>query len=123
MRQCDTERSGGFLIDYEFYPRSLLNWQISWLFTFENPSCVIADDAKRFGEASSVAKETACNSKLTKLINGGHRMTNRERCELLNMATEKWIGGYQKSPSLHFFQFCKCGLKLIFGTSVEYSHL
>ena len=50
-------------------------------------------------------------------------MTNRERCELLNMATEKWIGGYQKSPSLHLLQFCKCGLKLIFGTSVEYTHL
>ena len=71
MRHGYTERSGGFLIDYEFYRRSLLNWQISWFFTLVDPSGVIADDAKRLGEASSVAKETACNSKLTKLINGG----------------------------------------------------
>jgi hypothetical protein len=76
LRHGDTERFGGSLIDYEFYRSGLLNWQISWLFAFENPAGVIADDAKRLGEASSVAKETARNSEITKLIDGGNCMTN-----------------------------------------------
>jgi hypothetical protein len=42
----------------------------------DDAASVIADDAKRLGEASSVAKETARNSKITKLIDGGNCMTN-----------------------------------------------
>ncbi len=41
LRHGDTERLGGSLIDYEFYGSGLLNWQISWLFAFENPASVL----------------------------------------------------------------------------------
>jgi hypothetical protein len=72
----DTERLGGSLVDYQLHRRGLLNWQIRWLFAFEDAARVVADSPKTLGEAGPVTKKTACNSKLTKLIDGRDRVTN-----------------------------------------------
>src|SRR5436309_1895431 len=88
-RNGEAERLGSFQVDNQLNFRDLLDWQVGRLLARENPAGVDAGLPEGFRKTASVAHQTASRGELAKLIDSGYRVTDRQRAELFELATEE----------------------------------
>ena len=91
-RNVEAQHSGGVEIDDELELRGLLDRQVAGPLTFENPRGVDTDLAITIGNAGAVPHQPAGGSELALVIDGRHRVTYRQRGDLIAAADEERIG-------------------------------
>ena len=90
-RDIEAERLGGPQINHKFEVGRLHDWEVCRLSTVENLPGVDTDSTVRFGDAGSVASQTAGRGKATQLVDRGNGMACSERDELRLLTVEKRV--------------------------------
>src|SRR5262245_5512580 len=76
-RECETKRVGSFEVDDQLDFHRLLNRQVSWFGTVENPTCVDADLPIDIGKIDAIAHEPARSREPAVRINRWNGITRR----------------------------------------------
>src|SRR5438093_10356001 len=79
---ADIERLGSLEVDVQFDFGCLLNRQLGWLVTFQNPTNIDSDEAMSLRNARSVTHQASGSSELAQLVDRRHCVANRQRGEL-----------------------------------------
>src|SRR5215467_14337557 len=96
QRHGETKRLGSLQVDDKIEFSWLQNWKFGGLFTFKDPSCVIACLPIRIGDAGCVAEQAASEGVLSKVIHGGQTILCRERNDTIASGIEVWIAGNEQ---------------------------
>jgi len=100
-------------------PKQLLDRRGGWLVASENAPGVDAPEAIQVCNSASVARQSACRGKRTKLIDRGHRVAEREHRELLAPAVEEWIAPDNEPAGLQWDQVCEGRINVASATRVQ----
>src|SRR5262249_24661644 len=69
--------------------------------------------------SASVAHQSACRGKRAKLIDGGHRVAEREHRQLFHPAVEEWIASDHEPAGLQWDQVCEGRINVASATRVQ----
>src|SRR6516225_7109603 len=82
QRDSDPERFGGPEVEEQFNFGGLLNGQIGRLVALENSPSISADQTVVFRFTTAITHQTTSSGELTKFVDRGQRVPNRQHSEL-----------------------------------------
>src|SRR5215471_6935506 len=106
----EPENLGRIEVDDELEFRGLLDRQVTRPLALENSPNVDADVPIAVGDVHPVAHQTTGGGKLACKENGGHPLTQRQRCDLTAPAKGEWVRADDKPARSHLRQSRECSI-------------
>src|SRR6516162_5469653 len=119
QRNREAECPRGLEINDQLDSRFLLDRHVGWLVAPENVPGVDAPEVIQVCNSASVAHQSACRGKRTKLIDRGHRVAEREHRELFAPAVEEWIALDHEPAGSQWDQVCEGRINVASATRVQ----
>ena len=119
QRHLEAERLGGLEVDDELEFARLHDREIAGLLAFEDAASIDADEFVYVVDARAVTDQPAHIDKFTPEINGGQRVTRRQRDDLRMSAEKKCIGTDQQCATGLLHQVCEGRINLATGAGAK----
>src|SRR5262249_27641535 len=120
--QCSKqgERTGSFQVDVHFnFCCRLLHRQIGRLITFKNSPRIDSNEAMSVGNVDSVAHQTSGRRELAIQVDRRHRVLDRQRGKLFDMASEERIAANYQPASSQLSQLRENPIEVLFSACVQ----